>query len=65
MIEILFENEDFLACIKPVGVPSQCDGAEDAVKLLKEQTGDEIYPVHGGKRQHQKSSPHKNDHKKT
>ncbi len=46
MIEILFENEDFLACIKPVGVPSQCDGAEDAVKLLKEQTGDEIYPVH-------------------
>ena len=33
MIEILFENEDFLACIKPVGVPSQCDGAEDAVKL--------------------------------
>ena len=46
MIEILFENKDFLACIKPVGVPSQCDGAEDAVKLLKEQTGDEIYPVH-------------------
>ena len=31
MIEILFENEDFLACIKPVGVPSQCDGAEDAI----------------------------------
>lgn len=46
MIEILFENADFLACIKPVGVPSQCDGAEDAVKLLREQTGSEIYPVH-------------------
>lgn len=46
MIEILFENADFLACIKPVGVPSQCDGAEDMVKLLKEQTGSEIYSVH-------------------
>ena len=46
MIEILFENVDFIACIKPVGVPSQCDGAEDMVKLLKEQTGSEIYPVH-------------------
>ncbi len=46
MIEILFENADLLACIKPVGVPSQCDGAEDMVKLLKEQTGCEIYPVH-------------------
>lgn len=46
MIEILFENADFIACIKHVGVPSQCDGAEDMVKLLKEQTGSEIYPVH-------------------
>ncbi len=46
MIEILFENVDFIACIKPVGVPSQCDGAEDMVRLLKEQTGSEIYPVH-------------------
>lgn len=46
MIEILFENADFLACIKPVGVPSQCDGAEDMVKLLSEQTDSEIYPVH-------------------
>lgn len=46
MIEILFENTDLLVCIKPVGVPSQCDGAEDLVKFLKEQTGGEIYPVH-------------------
>lgn len=46
MIEILFENTDFLVCVKPVGVPSQCDGAEDMVKLLAEQTGGEIYPVH-------------------
>lgn len=46
MIEILFESQDFLACIKPVGVPSQCDGADDMVKLLCEQTGGKIYPVH-------------------
>lgn len=46
MIEILFENTDLLVCIKPVGVPSQCDGADDLVKFLKEQTGGEIYPVH-------------------
>ncbi len=46
MIEILFENTDFIVCVKPVGVPSQCDGAEDMVKLLKGQTDGEIYPVH-------------------
>lgn len=46
MIEILFEDSSFLACIKPVGVPSQCDGAEDAVSLLRSQTGGEIYSVH-------------------
>lgn len=46
MIEILFENRDFVACVKPVGIPSQCDGAEDMVKLLGEQLKSEIFPVH-------------------
>lgn len=46
MIEILFENNDFAVCVKPVGICSQNDGAEDMVKLLKEQLGSEIYPVH-------------------
>lgn len=46
MIEILFINDDFLACVKPIGVPSQSDGAEDMVRLLSAQTGGEIYPVH-------------------
>lgn len=46
MIEILLENSDFIACVKPVGVQSQCDGAEDMVKLLKEQAGSEIFPIH-------------------
>lgn len=46
MIDILFKNDDFLACVKPIGVPSQSDGAADMVRLLGEQTGGEIYPVH-------------------
>lgn len=46
MIEILFENNDFAVCVKPVGICSQNDGAEDMVKLLKEQLGSVIYPVH-------------------
>lgn len=46
MIDILFENADYVVCIKPVGVQSQNDGVEDMVKLLAEQTGSEIYPVH-------------------
>lgn len=46
MIDILFDNKDFVACIKPVGVCSQSDKAPDMVKLLKEQLNSEIYPVH-------------------
>ena len=46
MIEILFENRDFAVCVKPVGVASQCDGAEDMVKLLTEQLKTAVYPIH-------------------
>ena len=46
MIDILFENNDYLACIKPVGIASQNDKSEDMVKILAEQTGGQIYPVH-------------------
>ena len=46
MIDILFQNDDYLVCVKPVGVQSQNDGAQDMVKLLSEQTGEKIYPVH-------------------
>lgn len=46
MIEILFENEDFIVCIKPVGIASQNDKSEDMVKLLSFQTGSDIFPVH-------------------
>lgn len=46
MIEILFENNDFVACVKPVGVNSQNDKTEDMVKLLSVQLNTPIFPVH-------------------
>ena len=46
MIDIVFENEDFVVCVKPVGVASQNDKAEDMVKILSAQTSSEIFPVH-------------------
>ncbi len=46
MIEILFEDDDLVVCVKPVGIPSQNDKAEDMVKILTEQTESVIFPVH-------------------
>lgn len=46
MIDILYENNDFVVCVKPVGVASQNDKAEDLVKLLAHQLSSQIYPVH-------------------
>ena len=46
MIDIIFENSDYIICVKPVGVQSQNDRAEDMVKLLAMQTGSSVYPVH-------------------
>ncbi len=46
MIKILFENEDFAVCVKPVGISSQNDKADDLVKRLSSQLNSKIYPVH-------------------
>lgn len=46
MIEILFENNDFVACIKPVGISSQNDKKQDMVKLLAQQLNSPVFPVH-------------------
>ena len=46
MIDILYENADYTVCVKPVGIQSQNDNAEDMVKLLSRQTGSDIFPVH-------------------
>ena len=53
MVEILHKNNDFIACIKPQGIPSQPDtsGCVDMTALLQEhlrQNGekDDIFVVH-------------------
>lgn len=46
MIEILYADEQIVACIKPAGVLSQSDGEEGMEALLRQQLGGEIYPVH-------------------
>lgn len=46
MMDILYEDRFLMVCVKPVGVLSQCDGQEDMVRLLWEQCGGEVYPLH-------------------
>ena len=46
MISVLFENKDFIACVKPIGIPSQNDGKDDMVKLLSSLLNCSIFPVH-------------------
>ena len=46
MIDILYEDVNLVVCVKPVGVNSQNDNAEDMVKILKNQLGSDILPIH-------------------
>lgn len=48
MLDILFEDEFLIVCIKPVGLLSQTDskGGESMITLLEEHTGNNIYPLH-------------------
>ena len=46
MIKLIYEDSNVVVCEKPVGIPSQSDGTNDMVKLLSEQCGCTIYPVH-------------------
>ncbi len=46
-MEILFEDNDILVCIKPVGIVSQSDEkSESMISILQEHTGGTIYPLH-------------------
>lgn len=45
-MKILFEDEDLIVCIKPVGVLSQGGGEASLETALREHTGGEIFPVH-------------------
>ena len=47
-MEIIFQDSDIVVAIKPPQILSQGDekGRENAVDILKEMTGGEVYPVH-------------------
>lgn len=47
-MEILFEDNDIIVCIKPVGIISQADskGGESMLSLLEEHTKGTIYTIH-------------------
>lgn len=47
-IEIIYQDNDIVVCVKPIGVLSQLSdkGEQNMVSLLKEQCKCEIYPLH-------------------
>jgi 23S rRNA pseudouridine1911/1915/1917 synthase len=46
-MEILFEDNDILVCIKPIGIVSQSDEkCESMINLLEAHTGGTVYPLH-------------------
>lgn len=48
MIDIIYEDNAILVCIKPRGILSQADsgGKQNMIALLSEHTGGEVYPIH-------------------
>lgn len=45
-MEILEQNEAYVVCVKPVGVPAQGEGENAMPARLAAEVGGEIYPVH-------------------
>ncbi len=45
-MRILFEDEELVVCVKPVGTLSQGEGGSSLITMLGEQTKSEIFPVH-------------------
>ena len=46
MIEILYQDNDILVCLKPAGLLSEGEGPDSLLTVLAEQCGGQIYPVH-------------------
>ena len=46
MIDILYQDNDIIVCLKPAGLLSEGEGPESLLTLLAEQCGGQIYPVH-------------------
>lgn len=47
-MDILFEDKDIIAAVKPVGISSQADssGKDSMITLLSSHTGGTVYPLH-------------------
>ncbi len=47
-MNIIFEDNDIIVCIKPVGIVSQSDsiGKESMISILSDHTGTDIFPLH-------------------
>lgn len=46
MLDILFEDNSLIVCVKPVGISSQGGGTGDMVGILGEYVAGSVYPVH-------------------
>ena len=46
MIEILYQDDDIIVCMKPAGLLSEGEGADSLLAVLAAQCGGQIYPVH-------------------
>ena len=46
MIEILYQDDDIIVCMKPAGLLSEGEGADSLLAVLAAQCGGQVFPVH-------------------
>lgn len=46
MIEILYQDNDIIVCIKPAGLLSEGEGEDSLLTVLAAQCGGQVFPVH-------------------
>lgn len=46
MIQVIFKNNNYIVCIKPIGVSSQKSEGQNMIDILSDITESDIYPVH-------------------
>lgn len=46
MIEILYQDNDIIVCIKPAGLLSEGEGEDSLLTVLSAQCGGQVFPVH-------------------
>ena len=46
MIEILYQDNDIIVCIKPAGLLSEGEGEDSLLTVLAAQWGGQVFPVH-------------------